>query len=169
MSIYFTDEQFKEVIPSCSTWTEVADKLNIPKFATQRIHAGWNRDFRLLAYRLNIDTSHMTGINNHRKKARRRIPDSEVFSYGSGFRGAALKKRLLKGGMPEICSQCGIDEWKNKKLSIQVDHIDGDSMNNIRSNLRFLCPNCHTQTFSHSRKTKSSVIHSVKITATLDI
>jgi 5-methylcytosine-specific restriction endonuclease McrA len=27
-----------------------------------------------------------------------------------------------------------------------VNHIDGDSKNNVYSNLEFLCPNCHSQT-----------------------
>ena len=34
----------------------------------------------------------------------------------------------------------------NKKLSLQLDHIDGDSDNNKLHNLRLLCPNCHSQT-----------------------
>jgi hypothetical protein len=31
-------------------------------------------------------------------------------------------------------------------LSLELDHIDGDSTNNTPGNLRFLCPNCHSQT-----------------------
>jgi hypothetical protein len=31
-------------------------------------------------------------------------------------------------------------------LTLEVDHIDGDYRNNLISNLRFLCPNCHRQT-----------------------
>lgn len=31
-------------------------------------------------------------------------------------------------------------------LTLEVDHIDGDFLNNILTNLRFLCPNCHRQT-----------------------
>ena len=44
------------------------------------------------------------------------------------------------------CSSCGITEYNNKPITLQVDHIDGDRTNNEFSNLRFLCPNCHSQT-----------------------
>ena len=44
------------------------------------------------------------------------------------------------------CKCCGISEWNGKEITLQVDHIDGDSDNNDLDNLRLLCPNCHTQT-----------------------
>ena len=44
------------------------------------------------------------------------------------------------------CSYCGISEWNNQPLTLQIDHIDGNNTNNIVENLRYLCPNCHTQT-----------------------
>jgi hypothetical protein len=47
----------------------------------------------------------------------------------------------------EICGECGLGkEWNNKPITLELDHIDGDSINNILSNLRWLCPNCHSQT-----------------------
>jgi len=44
------------------------------------------------------------------------------------------------------CECCGISEWNNKPLTLQIDHIDGNNSNNLIENLRWLCPNCHTQT-----------------------
>lgn len=44
------------------------------------------------------------------------------------------------------CNICGITEWNKKPIVLDIDHIDGDSLNNIRTNLRLLCPNCHSQT-----------------------
>ena len=44
------------------------------------------------------------------------------------------------------CSCCKISEWQGQALTLQIDHIDGNNKNNLVENLRYLCPNCHTQT-----------------------
>lgn len=73
------------------------------------------------------------------------------------YNRSCLKRRLLKDGILENkCSECDINEWNNKSLSCQLDHIDGDPTNHKRKNLRMLCPNCHsqTETFSNRNNTK---------------
>jgi Zn finger protein HypA/HybF involved in hydrogenase expression len=58
-----------------------------------------------------------------------------------------LKKRLIKEKiLEEKCSECGIMEWNGKEIILQLDHIDGNPKNHLLSNLRLLCPNCHSQT-----------------------
>lgn len=45
------------------------------------------------------------------------------------------------------CEECGIGrEWNGKALILEIDHTDGNRKNNKRSNLKYLCPNCHSQT-----------------------
>ena len=52
-----------------------------------------------------------------------------------------------------VCSVCGIlPEWNNKPLTLQVDHIDGNSDNCNPVNVRLICPNCHSQTDTFSNK-----------------
>lgn len=66
-----------------------------------------------------------------------------------------LKNRLLKEKILEdVCSICGIDEWQGKKISLQLDHIDGDNHNHRLENLRLVCPNCHSQTDTYCGKNK---------------
>lgn len=56
-------------------------------------------------------------------------------------------RRYLKEVRGYKCSECGIGDVHNGKLlTLQVDHIDGNSDNNFPDNLRLLCPNCHSQT-----------------------
>ena len=44
------------------------------------------------------------------------------------------------------CKNCNIDTWFGKPLTLELDHIDGNHQNDIRSNLVALCPNCHSLT-----------------------
>jgi hypothetical protein len=66
-----------------------------------------------------------------------------------------LNKRLLADGVFENkCSICGIQEWNSLPISMQLDHINGCSYDHRLENLRFLCPNCHSQTDTWCGKNK---------------
>lgn len=60
------------------------------------------------------------------------------------FRDVARRFIAEKRGYK--CEVCGIGEWQGKKLTLHVDHINGDPSNNQPTNLRLICPNCHSQT-----------------------
>jgi hypothetical protein len=54
------------------------------------------------------------------------------------------------------CTLCYISEWQNNTISLHVDHIDGNADNNCPSNLRLLCPNCHSQTDTFCGRNKTN-------------
>src|ERR1035437_1967897 len=64
--------------------------------------------------------------------------------------GECDNSKRLKQYISEIsgyrCSRCNIDEWDGEKLVLELEHIDGNSDNNYLSNLKLLCPNCHSLT-----------------------
>ncbi len=64
--------------------------------------------------------------------------------------------RYLKERDGYQCVSCGISSWNGKELVLQIDHIDGVSDNNAPSNLRFLCPNCHTQTDTFAARNRKN-------------
>ena len=70
-------------------------------------------------------------------------------------------RRWLLEQKGEQCWQCG---WNEKhpigdSVPIEVDHIDGDHTNNIPSNLRLLCPNCHSLTPTYKNRNKGNGRH----------
>ena len=50
------------------------------------------------------------------------------------------------------CLFCGLKDWRDLPISLELDHIDGDRSNTSRENLRLLCPNCHSQTPGFRRR-----------------
>lgn len=50
-----------------------------------------------------------------------------------------IKRRLLEAGiLKNVCSECGISEWRGKPLSIQIDHVNGVRDDHRIENLRML-------------------------------
>ena len=55
------------------------------------------------------------------------------------------------------CSICSMmDEWQGKPIVFILDHIDGNSENNDRTNLRVVCPNCDSQLPTYKAKNKGN-------------
>lgn len=90
-------------------------------------------------------------------RVQRRLTYEEMFCENSSASRHIIKKYLLRTRLIEYkCAGCGNDgEWNGKELSLQLDHINGINNDNRLENLRFLCPNCHSQTETFSGKHKS--------------
>lgn len=73
----------------------------------------------------------------------------------------SIKRYIItKNLIPYVCSECGNDgNYNDKPLILQLDHIDGNPINNVLENLRFLCPNCHSQTDTFAGKKPSKLLN----------
>ena len=56
-------------------------------------------------------------------------------------------------------SKCALCEWgeiniHTGRIPLEVEHIDGDYLNNLEHNLILLCPNCHSLTSTYKGANK---------------
>lgn len=118
------------------------------------------------------DTSHFLSRADLSRRALELTRDAHrvnyegVYDISSPYRlsAARLRKFMSFHGKEEKCNNCGIFEWQGNPLRLDIDHIDGDSLNNHINNLQFICPNCHRQkTIPHSKNKKGkSVFNNTK-------
>jgi hypothetical protein len=80
--------------------------------------------------------------------------DEDVFVENSTFPRQKIKNRIIKKKMIDYkCVGCGNDGiWNGKLISLHLDHKNGVNNDNRLKNLRFLCPNCHSQTDTYGGK-----------------
>ena len=60
---------------------------------------------------------------------------------------AQIRRVMIESGVPYVCFDCGGGpDWNGKPLTLQIDHENGQSNDNRPNNVKFRCPNCHSQT-----------------------
>ena len=100
-------------------------------------------------------------------------PSEEIFCVGSSCGRSYVKKLIIEKTLKEYkCSLCGLVKWKDKEINLHLDHINGKNNDNRLENLRFLCPNCHSQTPTYcsnvqNRYTDEQILSAAKESASI--
>lgn len=98
-----------------------------------------------------IDYSHFLGQawNQGLRSCKRKTPNEILIKNTTKTRIKAdlLRRALTELGIKEKCRECGLSEtWNQLPIQLHVDHLNGEYWDNRQENLRYLCPNCHSQT-----------------------
>lgn len=110
---------------------------------------------------LGLDIEHMTGRGWNVGLLFRPSPPrslKEILKSNSPFSSSHLRDRLIKEGIKEYrCESCGLTEWLDEPIPLELEHKDGDHDNNRIENLSVLCPNCHAKTPTYRRRKTKGV------------
>lgn len=80
----------------------------------------------------------------------------ERFLLGEVSTRSTIRRLLIRirGNRCAVCSLPGM--WCDKSITLITDHIDGNPGNHLPDNVRLLCPNCNSQTFTFSGRNKGN-------------
>ena len=146
----WTNDQLKKAVIKNVSMTGTIRELGL------KPSGGNHRQIRGYIRVLNLDTSHWTGQGHLRGKTHNwtsKIPMKELLVADKNWSISNLRRRIIREKVIKYrCKLCGITTWKNKPLSLHLDHINGNHNDHRLENLRFLCPNCHSQTPTYANK-----------------
>jgi hypothetical protein len=75
---------------------------------------------------------------------------------GSYISRRAFKRRLTRDKvLSECCAECGISEWRGRRLVLELHHVNGKKDDHRLENVVLLCPNCHSQTDTYRTKNRA--------------
>ena len=146
-----SDQLIREAVTGSFSVTEVCRKVGLCE--TGQGHLKMKKKLA----QLEVDTSHfgsahprVLGYLGYQEDL------SKLLVKDSKATPTNLKRRLLKEGVfAAFCVNCASPpEWLGHPLTLQLDHINGDTRDNRVVNLRLLCPNCHSQTHTYAGRNK---------------
>lgn len=145
-----TDEQFVNLLKTSTNISEVLFKLG---YSVKGNSWAFSK-IRQRMTDLNVDNNIFKGKSPLIQTVKeRKVNKKDLFRENCKHARSILRRTILKEGLiPYKCEICGVTEWNDKTLSLELDHINGINNDNRLENLRFLCPNCHSQTSTYGSR-----------------
>lgn len=135
------------------------NNFQCPKWQHNRNHSPKARKARQQSIRKAVAAAAANRFERHRKIFEENILPTLFIDRADGTRGPAARwvrtYNKFYHWLPEICDLCNQGKlWNNLPLSLQLDHKNGRSDDERLENLRYLCPNCHTQTTTYRNRNR---------------
>lgn len=152
--VKYTREMLSEAVAASTSMAAVLRLLGLQQTGGGHAH------MRRRIEKFGIDTTHFVGKAHFRGiPSSRRRPPAEILvvrpANAKREAPAILRRALNEMGRPYLCAACGVgDSWHGQPLTLHVDHIDGQFWDCRPQNLRFLCPNCHSQTATYAGRNR---------------
>lgn len=145
-----SDEQFVELLKNSSTISEVLFKLG---YSVKGNSWGFAKVKQRMSD-LNLDGSIFKGKSPITKYGSlHKVNASDILKPNCKHARSVLRRYVIKNNLiPYRCAICECVEWQGRTLSLELDHINGINNDNRIENLRFLCPNCHSQTTTYGSR-----------------
>jgi 5-methylcytosine-specific restriction endonuclease McrA len=152
----YTKELLTDIVARSNSVSDVLRRLDLALAGGN--HAHISRTIKAFG----IDTSHFHSKPHNGSERRRRTAVEILVRLPRGSRRqkpSKLLRALLETGRTYECEVCGVvGTWLGAPLRLEIDHVDGDYHNNEAWNLRFLCPNCHSQTDNFSGRARGKYV-----------
>lgn len=149
----YTIPQLLEAVKTSQTFSDVCRKVNVTICTSN-----FKRIKDICSEHL-ISTDHFDGGVAARRIAHYPgLTYDQIFCVNSRVSRSSLRALAKRFGLyTGTCFKCNNGEmWNGEPITIELDHINGINDDNREENLRWLCPNCHSQTptyrKSHNRK-----------------
>jgi len=140
----FTTKALAGIVSSSTSFADAFRKMGMVK--TGPSYAA----FRRRLDEDSIDYSHFPrGLGANRvRPIFNRVDAKHVLVQDSKYSGETARKRIIEENLIQYkCAICGLGpEWNGKTLTLRLDHKNGIRNDHRLENLRFLCPNCDSQT-----------------------
>lgn len=139
-----TDQELADAVAKSHSMYGVLNLLGI------KLAGGSFSHYKQRIIALGISMDHFSGQSwSKGKVSTSRKTSSEILVLrlsGTRAKSHQLVRAMIEEGVEHCCSKCGQNnEWQGHPLTLDVDHINENWLDDRLENLRFLCPNCHSQ------------------------